>query len=548
MIPSYGGPKKVITCMLVHSTLSISLLRIPFANVNRLRDMGLSVELYEYCHHRKNAMISMTQALSLIDFSRAVSSLDMLLQTVSMSIMTALKAVLQVIQRPVQHTSSEHELLCRRVLGIGRRLSGCGGHFDAARNSHFNQILNTIRNELVKLYTSQHDSAEANCLRMMPGRRSQYLEGLTENTLPSLSTNLLKSMDSAVGDILEPARKGLDLDPGRPSRISATHLALLSNRLYGNIDARDVGFDMSCDMIGRNALHIAVERADVDYVRAWLEETKNNPSLLSNTKDKRDIFGLTPLMISAYQGCVDVFRLLLEAGAELKPQTRSGRSLLSLAAMAGNESIVAEILSRGVKIQDHINFCSPIHDAAASGRSESIILLLLEHNAEPRYEHPAYPGQCASKVAREKGHRKIARILQDAETRLNATKPVSDDIVKHLQERLDHMANSSSPDSPSTTISTSRLSPGIETNRRVKRQRSIHYEYNSSPMSSSSSTPRVQPTNPAGPSPLFQVTNRPSFADASGNLNDPASSPFHYFLDPSSDYSILDLESSFGNT
>lgn len=506
--------------------------------------MGLSVELYEYCQHRKRALTSMTQALSLLNLSQAISSLDVLLQSIFMSIVSTLRNTLQIVQKSSQLSPTEIELLSRRALDTGYRLLRCGGHVQPGQDSSFNQMLNVIRDDLVRLYVSQQDHAEANRLRTMPTEPGRFLEGLTYDMLPSLSISLSKAMDLVVRDVPDTNRQGLDLTPGRPPRISTTHLALLSDRLHGTVDPDTIGLDMACDMTKRSALHLAAERGDVSYVRTWCKAAQADTQL-SQIKNVRDIFGLTPLMIAAYEGSADVFRLLLDVGADPKLQTATSKSLLSLAAMAGNETIVSEILDRGISIQDHLAYCSPIHDAAASGRSEEVIHLLLKHKAEPRNEHPAYGNKRASKVAKDHDHRKIAQILSDAEKKLDATLPIRDDqgqILRDLQQKItNHIARSNSPSSPSGSVRTLRRSPSTE-RRPVKRQRSLHCEWTSSPaMSSTSSTPRMQATNPAGPSPLVQVTTGTYNAPVS-DLNEIADNSLEFFLNPGSDYSIYDLD------
>lgn len=253
-------------------------------------------------------------------------------------------------------------------------------------------------------------------------------------------------------------------------------------------------------------------------------------------------------MISAYQGSVQTFRLLLDAGADQKKRFPDGRTLLSLAAMAGSESIVRELLARGVKVQDQIDFCSPIHDAAASGRSTGIIDVLLKHEAEPRYEHRAHEGKCASKVALEKGHPEIARILLEAESDLEAKSPIQNDhgrTIENLKRIIgDQLERSSSPDSVLSTRNTACPSGSADAATSNKRRKSLNYDWrNGSPATSStSSTPRIYATTPMMPSPLGQMTLGTYHITTMGDYGTELDGSLQdYIIYPDADYHHMDL-------
>lgn len=84
-------------------------------------------------------------------------------------------------------------------------------------------------------------------------------------------------------------------------------------------------------------LQRAVAKGDVETVRNIL------PGLSWQAVDSPDKFGLSPLMITAQRGYVDVARVLLETGADVNFQSSSGKTALMMACFSGNVE-VAQLL------------------------------------------------------------------------------------------------------------------------------------------------------------------------------------------------------------
>lgn len=130
-----------------------------------------------------------------------------------------------------------------------------------------------------------------------------------------------------------------------------------------SVDARDTE--------GKTALMSAAVSGDAEIVRALLEagaspnrrtvdreETvlhllaRANASgpvldaiVAAKTRvDRRDRFGWTPLMVAAQNGAAEVLRALLAAGADAALTTPDGKSARDLAAEAGQEALLEDLV------------------------------------------------------------------------------------------------------------------------------------------------------------------------------------------------------------
>ena len=75
-------------------------------------------------------------------------------------------------------------------------------------------------------------------------------------------------------------------------------------------------------------------------------------ALLSEGADvnARDNNGLTPLMVVAFLGRVDIVRLLLQKGADVNARDLQGEGALIKASAAGREKIVRLLLEKGADV------------------------------------------------------------------------------------------------------------------------------------------------------------------------------------------------------
>ncbi|KAK5103397.1 hypothetical protein LTS08_002812 [Lithohypha guttulata] len=450
---------------------------------------------------RSTALNNMQAALPLHDVQIFSTALDFLVAVLGHLMLTALR---HVVHLQSQLTLLERELVRRRAFDIGLRFMRYShtSDQDKRQSSSFEEAFESLRAELVTFYRSCGDHAEANCISTSTLEVQPYLTGFSFDMLARLSAELCNVLQYAFKDI-NPKYQDV-LDPKKCVCIDTSHLAILSGRMNNTIDPDKCGITMQPDITGRNELHLAVETGDLCY----LEWTLNNKQRhISFDLEQRDTLGFTPLMIAAYVGCLGIFRLLLREGANVSAQLATGRSILSLASMAGNEDIVAEIIAYGVKVQDCIGFCSPIHDAAVTGRSEAVVKLLLNHKAEPRDERAEHGNRSASQIAFANNHHNIGSILLEAEKALERELPTKDPHGRTIEslKRLigQEMARSNSPESPAASRMGRTSSPGSEHTR--KRHKSINSDWQVSAAiaSSTSSTPRAHTT--MAPSPLGQT-------------------------------------------
>ncbi|KAH8669767.1 ankyrin repeat-containing domain protein [Tricladium varicosporioides] len=137
--------------------------------------------------------------------------------------------------------------------------------------------------------------------------------------------------------------------------------------------------------VGRTVLHLAAEMPEPFDISACSDEktTRLNFLLQSHLKfdvNAPDFVGVTPLHLAAATSEINVWKLI-KAGARIDSCTLTGRTPLHFAAEAGCANIVGlltELLcsqSLSLDIQDSKGRTA-LHEAARSGRSESVTILL----------------------------------------------------------------------------------------------------------------------------------------------------------------------------
>lgn len=91
------------------------------------------------------------------------------------------------------------------------------------------------------------------------------------------------------------------------------------------------------------------------------------------------LFPLTPFLIAAQSGSLDVAQLLLERGANLHHLDALNKSAVHLAAEQGHVAMVKMLLKRGAKLVDQTSSRfshNPLHAAATNGHPEIVRFLL----------------------------------------------------------------------------------------------------------------------------------------------------------------------------
>ena len=97
------------------------------------------------------------------------------------------------------------------------------------------------------------------------------------------------------------------------------------------------------DSVGRNAVHIAAEAAELDCLKAVLKVVRDRN--LINTADRA---GITPLFVAAQSGAAKGVRELVKAGADAAAKTTSGETMLHAPFLApfltkGHTTVVKEL-------------------------------------------------------------------------------------------------------------------------------------------------------------------------------------------------------------
>jgi len=411
----------------------------------QLCTIGMLIELFQYAQMRSNAVPQMQCQLPLQNYDTFTTLLDLFLGAIGNHLLTCFRLLLQL---KAQMSTYQKELISRRAYDAAQRflVSSTSDATDANKAPGFVKMVREIRDELVATYKARGDHSEANSMFANGPKQCAYLAEYTYEMMQTTSEHLLSGFKLIFDDLKPKHRHVLEIEGAL--RVHAAHLAVLSGRKMSDILSRRCSISDAVELTGRTVLHLAAEMGNVQYLQWVSQQTR---CLIAPLLEKRDTLGLTPLMVAAYSGCLETFKLLSTIGADLHAQHRDGRSILSLASMAGHDLIVSFILSQGVQVQDCLAQCSPLHDAAATGRSGAVVKTLLEHKAEPRDERLEHGNLCASQIARHNGHEHIATILLQAEEDLERRLPTKGldlyDQIRMMKRRADAVARSHSPES-----------------------------------------------------------------------------------------------------
>ena len=93
--------------------------------------------------------------------------------------------------------------------------------------------------------------------------------------------------------------------------------------------------------------------------------------------------GFTCLMTAAYNGHLDICRLLIDKGAQFEAKDNQGLTSLHYAAAEGHIKIVRLLCDRGAYIEaQNIVGCRPLHLAARNGHISTVEELIEVRNAD----------------------------------------------------------------------------------------------------------------------------------------------------------------------
>lgn len=162
----------------------------------------------------------------------------------------------------------------------------------------------------------------------------------------------------------------------------------------------DVDVD-SKDDEGWTPLSWAAQTGHVEIVRLLLEM-----GLDVKAEEK---FRETALHRAAANAALTVARLLLEKGADIEAKTSEGWTALQVAAKGGHEAIVRLLLENGADIEAKTSDGWTALQVAAKGGHEAVVWLLLENRAD--IEAKTYNGWTALNRAAVEGHEAVVRLL-----------------------------------------------------------------------------------------------------------------------------------------
>ena len=214
-------------------------------------------------------------------------------------------------------------------------------------------------------------------------------------------------------------RRCRGVSEGAQRDVPATHLAVYHGRTETACtllqDSLYDGDEM--DILDRRLSHLAVETTNRQLLNTLLEK--------SCDREDRDVYHMTPLAMAARIGDVDMFAALHTAGYDPNACDMAGRSVLCIAAGAGNQDIVEYMLRAGCnpaatydleQVQtsqsEFSNAYSALHAAAAGGHI-SIVKLLVKHNASAVY---VSNDRTPSQEARYYKHFEVADYLHTIQT------------------------------------------------------------------------------------------------------------------------------------
>lgn len=162
------------------------------------------------------------------------------------------------------------------------------------------------------------------------------------------------------------------------------------------------------DWSGKSIAHIAAQSGRISLLGSEFL-TANRVKF-----DRKDSFGLTPVMIAAIHAPLESLRLLINAKYRIDERDMRSRSLVSIAARHGRRDVVEYLLDEGLGLpndQHGVDRCSPIYEAAEFGiESQNMFtfLLLLDRGANP---YIPVNGQDAATLAEQSSPSYLGRLL-----------------------------------------------------------------------------------------------------------------------------------------
>ncbi|XP_076367426.1 rabankyrin-5 isoform X2 [Tachypleus tridentatus] len=159
----------------------------------------------------------------------------------------------------------------------------------------------------------------------------------------------------------------------------ATAMMLKNNKAAESILAREPKAAEQLDNKGRNFLHVAIQKSDIESVLFLLSVNVNIHSRIQDSSQ------LTPLHLAVETGAEMIVRNLLLAGANINDMTLQKQTALHLAASLDHSTICSVLLENSVDFDAlDINLNNALHLACQKGNLATCRVLLTESriNAE----------------------------------------------------------------------------------------------------------------------------------------------------------------------
>jgi len=152
-------------------------------------------------------------------------------------------------------------------------------------------------------------------------------------------------------------------------------------------------------------LHDAIKKGNLEEVKTILDR---NPGLLNIPGEDEE--GNTPILQAGFSNKMDIFKYLVEKGADINLANKEGLVPLHLAAFLGDKEMVRLLLSKGVPVDpvSTIIKATPLNLAARLGHKEVVEILL---SADANVHLKGFEGSTPLHSAVESRSVEIARLL-----------------------------------------------------------------------------------------------------------------------------------------
>ncbi|XBJ07116.1 hypothetical protein VPH35_012683 [Triticum aestivum] len=130
---------------------------------------------------------------------------------------------------------------------------------------------------------------------------------------------------------------------------------------------------------GLGVLHLAPVRGHIEVCKYLVEELRGDVN--APAPGVGDFAGVTPFMTSVQSDDVSTVKYLLDRGGDLTKADGKGRTVLHHAATVGSCKVTEFLLSKGVPVDIHYGYGTPLH-LAATNEQDKIVKILLEHHAD----------------------------------------------------------------------------------------------------------------------------------------------------------------------